>query len=181
MSQSADASNLIIEALNRLGVPYMVVGSFSSNVYGVERATKDADFVIETDTQINDIRDAILPGWKMNPQVGFETKLMTVKYEFRYPATGFKAELFILSDDPHDRLRFERRVKVERGERSVYLPTPEDVIIQKLRWARAKDRADVKNIVDLSGDTLDWPYIRSWTDRHGTTDLLERIRSGADD
>ena len=36
-----------IEALDACGIPYMLVGSYSSNVYGVDRATKDADFVIE--------------------------------------------------------------------------------------------------------------------------------------
>lgn len=178
MSPSADAAELIIESLHRLGIPFMIVGSFSSNIYGVERSTKDADFVIETDARIDEIRDAIAPGWKMNPQVSFETKLMTTKYEFRYEPTGFKAEIFVLSEDLHDRERFARRRRVQRGDRVAYFPTPEDVIIQKLRWARDKDRSDVKNILAVSGDGLDWAYIRSWTDRHGTTGLLDRVRSG---
>jgi len=41
-----EATLKVIEVLDRLGVPYMLVGSFSSNAYGVVRATKDADIVV---------------------------------------------------------------------------------------------------------------------------------------
>ena len=34
-----------IDALNAAGFPHMLVGSLSSNAYGIERSTKDADFV----------------------------------------------------------------------------------------------------------------------------------------
>jgi hypothetical protein len=36
----------LIGALNRAQIPYMLVGSFSSNIHGVERNTKDADLVL---------------------------------------------------------------------------------------------------------------------------------------
>lgn len=35
----------MIDALDALEVPYMLVGSYSSNFYGQPRMTKDADFV----------------------------------------------------------------------------------------------------------------------------------------
>ena len=37
----------VIEALEACGIPYMLVGSYSSNSYGVPCSTQDADFVIE--------------------------------------------------------------------------------------------------------------------------------------
>ena len=39
-------------ALNQLGIPYMLVGSFSSNYYGLPRSTKDADFVVQIEHQL---------------------------------------------------------------------------------------------------------------------------------
>ena len=36
----------ITQALEQAGVPYLVVGGFSSNVYGLPRATKDVDVVV---------------------------------------------------------------------------------------------------------------------------------------
>ena len=174
---SVDAARLVIETLNRLSVPYMVVGSFSSNAYGVARNTQDADFVIETDQFINRIRDELAPAFVMDPQIGFETKLMTTKFRFHHEPTDFRIEVFILSDDPHDRERFARRVKVEQDGFTMYLPTAEDVIIQKLRWGRAKDKLDIADIIDVQADRLDWDHIYRWADEHGTRALLEEIRT----
>jgi hypothetical protein len=44
---SEQAVARLIEALEREGVGYMLVGAYSSNLYGVPRATDDADVVIE--------------------------------------------------------------------------------------------------------------------------------------
>lgn len=39
----------VIDALERVGIIYMVAGSFASNFHGVPRMTQDADLVIEVD------------------------------------------------------------------------------------------------------------------------------------
>jgi hypothetical protein len=46
MKSGEEAVGILLDALNKLGFDYMVVGSFSSNRYGVPRATKDAVFVL---------------------------------------------------------------------------------------------------------------------------------------
>jgi len=45
-----------------------------------------------------------------------------------------------------------------------------------LRWRRTKDREDVRGVIGVQGDRLDWPYIKGWCERHGTRTLLEEIR-----
>jgi hypothetical protein len=67
-------------------------------------------------------------------------------------------------------------VSVSAYERLIWLPTPEDVIIMKLRWARVRDKDDVRAVMGVQGDRLDWGYIEGWCDRHGTRALLEEIR-----
>jgi hypothetical protein len=46
----------------------------------------------------------------------------------------------------------------------------------KLRWARAKDREDVRAVIGVQQDNLDWPYIEGWCERHGARALLDQIR-----
>jgi hypothetical protein len=50
----------------------------------------------------------------------------------------------------------------------------------KLRWAvsriSGKDRDDVRNIIAVRGDRLDWDHIHKWCDLHGTRQLLDEIR-----
>ena len=42
-----DVTLRVIDALNASGVNYMLVGSFSTNVYGIPRSTTDAHFVLQ--------------------------------------------------------------------------------------------------------------------------------------
>ena len=55
------------------------------------------------------------------------------------------------------------------------------VIVTKLRWAliagRGKDRDDVRDVIAVQGDVLDWSYIKGWARQHGTEPLLEEIQS----
>ncbi len=89
-------------------------------------------------------------------------------------------ELFLLSDDAHDQQRFARRQRGRILERDVAIPTAEDVIITKLRWSHAggrrKDIEDAENVIAIQGERIDWDYVTSWCDRHGTRALLDRVR-----
>ena len=107
---SRQAVHGIIEALDALSIPYMVVGSLSSSAYGVARATQDADLVIELGTTpVSAIASRLGPEFVLNPQMSFETITGTSRIDLRHVATRFKIELFLLTDDPHDRERFRRR------------------------------------------------------------------------
>ena len=127
----------------------------------------------------------ILPeGIKPDEQMSFEMVTSTRREILRVTGSIFEIELFRLSDDPHDRSRFARRTKQEifPGE-SVYLPTPEDVIVQKLRWAasakRPKDFSDTVAVMQVQGTGLDWKYIEEWCGKHGTLDLMAKAKEEA--
>ncbi|MFO0808827.1 MAG: hypothetical protein U0746_09410 [Gemmataceae bacterium] len=44
---SDEIAKAVVAALEEANVPYMIVGSFSSNLYGIPRSTKGVDIVIE--------------------------------------------------------------------------------------------------------------------------------------
>jgi hypothetical protein len=56
------------------------------------------------------------------------------------------------------------------------MATAEDMIVQKVRWNRDKDRDDARNILAVQGSALDFPYIERWCDAHGTRERLEELR-----
>jgi hypothetical protein len=95
-----------------------------------------------------------------------------------YTPTKFDIELFRLGKDPHHHERFARRRRLSLPDLQIeaVIPTAEDVVIQKLRWQRDKDIADVRIVIAVQAARLDWSYIQHWTDQHGTTDLLRRLR-----
>lgn len=178
-----DAVLAVIEALESFGVDYMLVGSLSSNFYGIPRATQDADFVIQPGKAgLFELSQRLGPAFQLDKQATFETVSMTVRHVMHVAGSDFKIELFHLSDDEHDQERFHRRVRTKLLGRDIWLPRAENVVITKLNWAAGrtgtKDRDDVRNIIAVQGGQLDWDYIYSWADRHGTRALLDEIRRG---
>jgi hypothetical protein len=177
------ATATVVDALNSLGLPFMLVGSFSTNRYGIPRSTRDADFVLELGSfSIVQLARQLGPDFKLDPQMSFETVTGTLRYEMRLAEVPFRIEFFLLSRDPHDQERFRRRKQVSFLGRPAWFPTVEDVIITKLRWSllgnRPKDREDVRDVIAVQGaeGRIDWDYVHDWCDRHGTRALLEEVR-----
>ncbi len=176
-----DVAVEVIDALNRCKAGYMLVGSLASNLYGIPRNTNDADFVLAPQTADAESISTILgDSYKLDPQISFESITLTLRRVLNHAETGFLIEFFELSDDAHDRSRFDRRTQIEFLGRPAYVPTVEDVIITKLRWAvtgrRAKDLSDVKSVLAVQDtDDLDLNYLYRWTDMHGTAALLKEL------
>ena len=176
-----DATLAVIQCLESRGIPYMVVGSLSSNYHGVARSTQDADFVLQFGSHsIVDIVRALGPSFRLDPQISFETATGTSQHVLQVEEIPFKIELFRLSDDPHDQERFRRRLRVKLFDQDAFVPTAEDVIITKLRWVvhgrRTKDVDDIRDVIAVQGDKIDWAHVHRWCDQHGTREKLEEIR-----
>jgi hypothetical protein len=176
-----EAALAAAEALEACGIPYMLVGSYSSNFYGVDRSTQDADFVIElTQGDIGELARRLAPAIRIDRQMSFETVTMSRRFVAEVVGTTFKIEFFLLNDNPHNQERFRRRRQVTLLGRQVWMPTVEDVIVTKLHWAllanRSKDREDVRDVIAVQRDRIDWDYVYHWCDQHGTRELLDEIR-----
>lgn len=180
MTSSTQLVLRVISLFEQLAIPYMLVGSFSSNFYGRPRSTKDADFVITiSDVQLPKLRTALLPEFHMEAQMSFETVTMHTRHIITHPESAFKIELFLLSDDAFSQERFGRRTQVDFEGHPTWLPTAEDVVVQKTKWAktgrRSKDIEDVLGILKVQAGRLDLAYIRRWCDEHGTRELFEEL------
>lgn len=181
-----DALISLIGALEKVEMPYMIVGSYSSNFYGIPRSTKDADLVVSLDhADWGKLISILPPNLELEQQSSFEMVTSTRKELIKVKDSPFEIELFHLSNDAYDSTRFDRRQKVEiMPGVAACLPTAEDVIIQKLRWCRgakrAKDFADVVAVLQVQGPKrLDWPYIEGWCAKHQTLDLLAEAKTEA--
>lgn len=171
----------VLDALETAGVPYMIVGSLASNFHGIPRSTRDADFVVEVPPgNLEHLGDALPPELTLQRQGSFEAVTGTTRYLIALTDSPFVCELFVRSDDAHDRARFSRRQRVRLLERVACVATAEDMIVTKLRWAdaagRSKDVEDIRNIIAVRGSELDWAYVERWAAAHGTTSLLDQIR-----
>lgn len=131
------------------------------------------------------LASALPSALEFEPQSSFEMVTSTRKELIKVKGSPFEIELFHLSEDSHDSTRFKRRKRIEiMPGVDAYLPTAEDVIVQKLRWSRgakrAKDFADVVAVLQVQGpDRLDWAYIEEWCAKHQTLDLLAEAKTEA--
>jgi len=100
----------VVDALDGCAIPYLLVGAFSSNHYGIPRSTKDADFVLQLNSAVGaDFAHALGEPFELDPQLSFETDTGTYRQIINYRGSPFKIELFLLSNDAHDQERFKRR------------------------------------------------------------------------
>ncbi len=159
----------------------MVVGALSSSVFGIPRATKDVDIVLQLQTRepLCRLEERLSQVVVFDPQATFETLTGSVRHiltaKTRPP---FTVELFELGADPFVVERFSRRRAEWSGQinRSIFLPTPEDVIVQKLRWGRPKDLEDARDVLAVQTPArLDMNHITRWCEAHQTTARLQSI------
>lgn len=171
----------VLEALEALGIPYMIVGSLASNFHGIPRSTRDADFVVALEQgTLERLARALPDDLTLEAQGAFEGVTGTTRYLIVLAGSPFVCELFVLSSDPHDQEKFQRRLRVSVLGKAASIASAEDMVVTKLRWAqeaqRSKDLEDIRNILAVRGSDLDWGYLQRWSTEHGTWNLLQRTR-----
>lgn len=180
-----ELAEAIFEKADSLGVPYMAVGAIPAGTYGIPRATKDIDLLVSIDVSngVFQLIAALSDLIEFEPQCQFDTITWGKRHVgvSRTPPP-FKVELFEMFDDEFVKTEFSRRQRrfVPLLNREIWLPTAEDIVVQKLRWGRSKDLDDARDVLAVQGpETLDMAYIEEWCVKHGTAqrlrDTLESI------
>jgi hypothetical protein len=173
----------VLDALERLGVIYMVAGSFASNFHGIPRMTQDADVVVDIDepTVVQVVRE-LERDFYVSEDAAREAVRLRRLFNAIHLDTGFKVDLVVKKDRPFSDAELARRTRGSLAGRAVSLASAEDTILSKLEWSRnaGSDRqyVDAQGIILIHGGSLDWPYLERWAVDLGVRDLLERARRG---
>lgn len=175
-----ELASLIFQHAEDCDVPHMAVGAIAAGTYGIPRATKDVDLLVATTGGgIARLIAALSSLVDFDSQVQFDT----ITWGKRWLGTStsgipYKVELFEMFDDPFVISEFDRRVRtfVPILNRSIWLPTAEDVVVQKLRWARPKDLEDARDVLAVQDPkNLDLAYVEHWCAEHGSLPRLQAI------
>ena len=143
------------------------------------RSTMDVDVVVSvTDPMlINRVIGRLNGSVEFGAQVQFDTLTWGKRHIGKMIGhPELQVELFELFDDPFVLTQFERKEEMYSRQlgMSLWIPTAEDVLIQKLRWARAKDLEDARDVLAIQEPAnLDMDYIRHWCAEHGSTGRLD--------
>jgi hypothetical protein len=168
-----------LDAVEKAALPYIIVGAVALNCYTFARATKDVDFVLGVPLGgIEAIAPHLPSSFQIDPQPRMELSTGTYRWIIRVDGADFFVKIFHLANDPHHQEEFVRRrtARLESLQRSIVIPTAEDLLIQKLRWGRTKDLDDARNLWFVRQQMLDVAYVERWCRQHGTLARLEEIR-----
>ena len=184
ISDTIRVALLVAEALERCRLRYLVGGSLASAVSGEPRSTIDVDMVIElTESDVAPLSAALGDRFHVDADALLRAVRERSSTNIFHVETSTKVDLFVvvpsaLHDRPMDR---RQRVQVATDPAAwLYFYTPEDILLQKLRWYRmgneSSDRQwrDVVGIILVQSDRLDVAYLEHTAETLGLSDLLQR-------
>lgn len=165
--------------LAKLGVEYMLTGSFASNVHGRVRSTFDADIVVVLNPgQLKRLIDSLGGDYYVDNVTLPEVQESGGKLNALHRPSGLKIDFF-LARTTRDREALARRRTIRFGGAEIAVIAPEDLILAKLLWAKeggsARQVEDARGIVEVVGAGLDMKYLRLKARENALEDVLERI------
>jgi len=171
----------VLDALDAVGIPYMIVGSFASGFHGEFRATQDADIVIDpTPEQLQAFLARVSGEFYVSPEAAAEAFARRSQFNLVHFDSGWKIDLIVRKERPFSRIEFDRRQEGSVGNHPAAINSPEDVILSKLEWAKAsrseRQVHDAAGVVASWGDALDWDYLNRWAEQLSVSDLLAQLR-----
>ena len=155
-------------ALDAVGIPYFVTGSFASSAHGVPRATNDIDIVIAPSRQQLEQLLAQFPEsqFAKYPDDALDAFYRKSLFNIVDYATMWKVDFIIKRPTPFDASRFSRRGIVEIAGVLLYTASPEDILVTKLWWAKLGESErqirDAAGIIQVQAENLDLEYVERW-------------------
>ena len=177
----------VIEVLERLGIPYMVVGGFAATFYGEPRLTIDVDIVV--DMKHEHIRPLLaafpIPDYYVSKESMRDSLHRRYPFNVIQPATGAKVDLVPLPGDPFTRLAFQRRQRLayDEADHSATFITAEDIVVAKLIAHRDtgsdKHLRDARGVLVMQWGELDLEAVRRVARASDVLELFEEVLEAA--
>jgi hypothetical protein len=178
----ADVFRHLTHAFAHAGIPYMLTGSFASNLYGSGRATQDIDLVIAAAPEQMPTLLSFFPkdDYYFDLSAAVEAARRHSMFNILDMVSGWKIDLIFQKPGAYHREAFNRRVQANVEGVPVIAATAEDLIIAKLDWAKlgesSRQLEDVAGVLKLRKDQLDSAYIEKWVVELGLSSEWARAR-----
>ncbi len=163
-----------------LEILYYVTGGVASTTYGEPRLTINLDLVINVSgVNLYPLVTALEADGFYVPDVDDAVSGRMNTLQITDQQTIERADLVIAGNDTWDAIKFNRRQLINK----IYLASPEDVILNKLRWGKhsqsEKQWRDVLGVLKVQGTGLDTAYLHDWAQRLDLADDLDRAMAAA--
>ena len=172
----------VIDVLERLDIPYMVVGGFAAIFYGEPRLTLDVDIVVDMKSvHIRPFVSAFpIPDYYVSEDAIRDSLRRRFPFNVIQPFTGAKVDLVPLPRDVFTRMAFERRQRMEHDAEghSAEFIRAEDLVVAKLVAFREtesdKHLRDARGILATQWGRLNLEAIRRRAAAAGVGEAFDR-------
>lgn len=179
-----------VDTLDELRIPYQIGGSVASSVFGIARSTMAVDMVVAVNSNnVVPLAKRLESVYYISETAVKEAVERQSSFNLVHLETMMKIDVFILKDRSFDQEAFQRRrmdrLDSESSERTYYISSPEDIIINKLEWynkgGRKSERQwnDIIGILKVQGNSLDLIYCEKWAKQLALGDLLRKALQDA--
>lgn len=167
-----DLLHKTIGLLDQWKIPYLLVGGLAVGVVGEARATQDVDVIIAV--PLTDLATFAKRAKAAGFSVAKESlEEAPVTGALRLAWTGLHVDV-IFASTQFEQSAFSRKRRVRLAGRTIYVPTPEDLILLKLVPGRRKDLFDIESVLLRHRGKLDRQYLEQWAQR--LADEMEDVR-----
>ncbi len=155
--------------LNNNNIEYMLVGGLAVGIWSQPRATVDIDFLVSI--RVDDFSLLKKRLQESGEFVFIHNEPSTFKKISFLRATlkqntNISAD-FLLIDDEFKTEALRRKEAVTFSDFTINISTPEDLILLKRLSDREQDRLDAEKIFEMRKGSLDFGYIKKWSERLG--------------
>ncbi len=175
----------ITSKLDNLGIAYIIGGSIGSSALGKYRLTNDIDLVVDIAYgQISPFVQEFRAEYYVEPDTLRSAVEHLSTFSILHLESMVKADFFVKERSQWSDSVWNRRkiIRMESPDAivDVYVPSAEDMILQKLRWYRlgreVSDRqwSDVLGVLEVQAELIDSAYLQFWAKNLGISDLLSR-------
>ena len=167
----------VLDAIDRLGIPWFVTGSVAASVYGVLRASQDIDVVLDMDAAgFAALADVLGPSYAIAEPIDYGEFAMASVID---RATAQKVDLILRRGGPFEASAMARRQRAGiPGLGEVWIASVEDLILAKLLWSDGTSELqlrDCEQLWRLNASRIDRAYLDLWAARLGLVDRMARI------
>ena len=177
----------MIQALEDAGIHYMITGATASSLHGEPRLTHDVDLVVDIPKSVvNELVAAFPPpDFYLDKNGILDAIDRNSMFNLLEVRTGDKVDFWILKNEPFDRSRFSRKCIEEFMGIGMYVSSPEDTILMKLKWAKdsggsEKQFGDALGVYEVQFGKLDTDYLEHWAKELGIESIWNRLKGEAE-
>ena len=180
MNEELEVLNLITNRLNNGEINYMISGSIAVNYYSIPRMTRDIDIVINLNkSDISKFIELFQNDFYLDNDVIKEETSNKGIFNLIHKDYFVKVDFILRKESEFKIMEFSRKRKISIKDNSMWIVSPEDLILAKLDWAKDSfseiQLRDVQNLINSVKD-LDWEYINNWVKVLGLNEIYNKLK-----